>query len=429
MKANPKSSAASCETEKSIEEIFRRAQAAFNGWSKLPPEERTAAAILNALDFDFFELLDSVTIARSRKHIQTFYNTEEVGTFPERLKPISFHCPLTHRTDVIGLNEIFDRLTMLKLSVYAPVSYILPSRSRKYEALYDTEIEGGMARLKQADRERSLQALMTVNLLKRLESSVEAFRITLNKLARESLATRLRSIEAFKRTGKDTGFMDMTAAYEDVEPDEDELPDPDEQQIGGKVRISLADMDLPSWEHDLKADLAVIELALGGDEKDHARSEMPSSSISKSRSRRSSAARSIRATRKLLIFTAFADTANYLYANIAPDVLAKHGLHSGKVTGTESPKTTLNKGYDFQSVLTLFSPISKEKEAIFPNEPGEIDILIGTDCISEGQNLQDCDYGHQLRHSLESGAHHPALRADRPHRVEEFRHPAGQLLA
>ncbi|WP_445177183.1 hypothetical protein [Rhizorhapis sp. SPR117] len=146
---------------------------------KLPPEERTAAAILNALDFDFFELLDSVTIARSRKHIQTFYSTEEVGKFPERLKPISFHCPLTGRPDVIGLNEIFDRLTMLKLAVYAPVSYILPSRIGRYAELYDTEVKSGGGTLRQADRERSLQALMTVNLLKRLESSVEAFRITL----------------------------------------------------------------------------------------------------------------------------------------------------------------------------------------------------------------------------------------------------------
>jgi len=231
--------------EKNIEEIFRRAQATFNMWSKLPPEERTAAAILNALDFDFFELLDSVTIARSRKHIQTFYSTEEVGKFPERLKPISFHCPLTGRTDVIGLNEIFDRLTMLKLAVYAPVSYILPSRIGRYAELYDTEVKSGGGTLRQADRERSLQALMTVNLLKRLESSVESFRITLNKLADNHKRT-LEKIDAFRRTGKDSGFMDIARAYEDAEPDDDELPDPDDQEIGGKVKVNLADMDLPS---------------------------------------------------------------------------------------------------------------------------------------------------------------------------------------
>lgn len=135
-------------------------------------EERTASAILAALDFDFFELLDSVTIARSRKHIETFYDTKDIGTFPERLKPLSSHCPLTQRTDVIGFNDIFNQLSLLKLAVYAPVSYILPSRIKKYEDMYDTEVASGGGKLKQADREKSLQALMTVNLLKRLESSV-----------------------------------------------------------------------------------------------------------------------------------------------------------------------------------------------------------------------------------------------------------------
>src|ERR1035438_2133729 len=167
-------------TGKDINEIFRRAQAAFNAWSALPPEQRTPAAILGALDFDFFELLDSVTIARSRKHIETFYDTKDIGKFPERLKPVSVHCPLTYRPDVIGFNDIFNQLSLLKLCVFAPVSYILPSRLPKYEDLYDTEVKGG-SRFKQLDREQSLQALMTVNLLKRLESSVESFRLTLQQ--------------------------------------------------------------------------------------------------------------------------------------------------------------------------------------------------------------------------------------------------------
>ena len=156
-------------TNKNIDEIFRRAQASFNSWSNLPPEERTAKAILGALDFDFFELLDSVTIARSRKHIETFYDTTDIGKFPERRKPLSFHCPLTSRTDILGFNEIFAQLSLLQLAVYAPISYILPSRLAKYEEQYDTQVSGGKGKLKQADREKSLQALMTINLLKRLE--------------------------------------------------------------------------------------------------------------------------------------------------------------------------------------------------------------------------------------------------------------------
>jgi len=190
-------------TQKDIDEIFRRAQRAFNSWTNLPPEDRTANAILGALDFDFFELLDSVTIARSRKHIETFYDTKDIGKFPQRLKPLSFHCQLTHRTDVIGFNEIFDQLSLLKLSVYAPVSYILASRLAKYEALYDTQVEGGKGKLKQVDRERSLQALMTINLLKRLESSVQSFRLTLQKLKDNHLGT-LEKIAVCEQTGRDS---------------------------------------------------------------------------------------------------------------------------------------------------------------------------------------------------------------------------------
>jgi hypothetical protein len=187
-------------TGKSVEEIFRAAQTAFNTWAKLPPAERTARAILDSLDFDFFELLDSVTIARSRKHIQTFYDTKDIGPFPERRKPLSFHCALTTRADVPGFNQIFAQLSMLKLAVYAPVSYILPSRLRKYEEMYDTEVSSGGGKLRQIDRERSLQALMVTNLLKRLESSVQAFRMTLESL-RGNHEQTLAKIQAFIRPG------------------------------------------------------------------------------------------------------------------------------------------------------------------------------------------------------------------------------------
>lgn len=377
-------------TGKDANEIFRKAQMVFNAWSKLPPEERTASAILNALDFDFFELLDSVTIARSRKHIQTFYDTKDIGRFPERRKPLSFHCPLTQRTDVIGFNDIFNQLSLMKLSVYAPVNYILPSRLAKYEALYDTEVERGAGKFRQADRERSLQALMTVNLLKRLESSVQAFRITLGKLEHLCSST-LDKIEAFKKTGRDPGFADVSAGFENADLDEDDdFPEPGDSSIGGKVQINLADMDLPSWEHDLSADLAVIESLLSEMRKitpaDDAKLQHLKTQI------HSKLASPINpGNKKVLIFTAFADTANYLYEHLSDSLLKSHRINSGRVTGTDAPKSTLKRGYDFQSLLTLFSPRSKEKSKILPNEPGEIDLLIGTDCISEGQNLQDCD--------------------------------------
>jgi SNF2 family DNA or RNA helicase len=377
-------------TEKDIETIFSRAQAAFNTWSSLPPEKRTAAAILNTLDFDFFELLDSVTIARSRKHIETFYDTADIGKFPERLKPLSFHCPLTHRYDVIGFNQIFNQLSMMKLAVYAPVSYILPSRLAKYEDLYDTQVRGGKGKLRQADREKSLQALMTTNLLKRLESSVEAFRLTLQSLKANHQKT-LDKIEQFQKTGNVANFADTSAAFENIDEDDENFPMPDDASIGNKIQINLADMDLPSWKHELRADLLVIDSLLAEMQKvgpdDDAKLQHLKNQIHQKLSNPIN-----QGNKKILVFTAFADTANYLYEHLAASLLNSHHLHTGKVTGSDSPKSTLKKSYDFQSILTLFSPRSKDKAAILPTESAEIDILIGTDCISEGQNLQDCDY-------------------------------------
>lgn len=377
-------------TEKDIESIFNRAQAAFNMWSNLPPERRTAAAILNALDFDFFELLDSVTIARSRKHIETFYDTSEIGKFPQRLKPLSFHSPLTHRADVIGFNDIFRELSLLKLAVYAPVTYILPSRLQKYEELYDTQVRGGKGKLRQADREKSLQALMTTNLLKRLESSIEAFRLTLQSLKNTHSKT-LEKINLYEQTGKKVDFSDPAPGFEDFDEDDETFPTPDDVSIGNKIQISLADMDLPSWKHDLKADLFLIESLLAEMSKIRPEDDTKLQHL-KSLIHNKLANPINPDNKKILIFTAFSDTANYLYENLAHEVLTSHHLHTGKVTGSDSPKSTLKKGYDFQSLLVLFSPRSKDKEAIMPLESGEIDVLIGTDCISEGQNLQDCDF-------------------------------------
>ena len=244
-------------TGRSVEEIFKRSQTVFNNWAKLPPDERTAKSILDALDFDFFELLDSVTIARSRRHIETFYDTTDIGRFPVRRKPLSFRCALTQRRDVKNFNEIYDQLTLLKLSVYAPVNYILPSRLKKYEDMYDTTVEGGKGKFRQVDREINLQSLMTTNLLKRLESSVEAFRLTLGRLE-EHHNTVLKKIEQFKASGAEASFSDLAESLGALEAEDEDLNDLGDFSVGGKTQVSLADMDLPSWEHDLQADLALI---------------------------------------------------------------------------------------------------------------------------------------------------------------------------
>jgi hypothetical protein len=296
---------------------------------------------------------------------------------------------------VIGFNEIFNRLSMLKLGVYAPIGYILPSRLSKYEDLYDTDVRGGGGTLKQEDRERSLQTLMTVNLLKRLESSVQAFRLTLERLQNLHLAT-LAKIENFRNTGHDADFTDVSPAFENTEPDDDEafddlLDETPGEEIGGKVRISLSDMDLPAWDHDLRADLAIIQ-ALLNEMRKIAPADDTKLQHLKSQILGKLSAPINPGNRKVIVFTAFADTANYLYDQLAADLLTQQGIHSARVTGAETPKSTIGRGYDFQSLLTLFSPLSKEKAVLFPQDPNEIDLLIATDCISEGQNLQDCDY-------------------------------------
>jgi SNF2 family DNA or RNA helicase len=389
----PENLSSKLKSDRHIDEIFRRAQAAFTTWSALPPQERTAAAILNALDFDFFEVLDSVTIARSRRHIQKYYDTKDIGNFPERLKPLSFHCQLTHRKDVIGFNEIFERLSKLSLAVYAPLSYVHPSRLADYEDLYDLDdTELGHGNLKQAGREKGIQALMTVNLLKRLESSVHSFRLTLKSLAGNHDNT-LEKIAQFKKSGQDTTFADVSGSFADVEPEEeDDLPNPDDSQIGNKVQIKLSDMDLPSWEQELRADLVVINDLISEMEKvtpsdDAKLQHLKTTILSKLASPINPG------NRKVLIFTAFADTADYLFDHLAPFFIESQGIQTAEVTGgNRRQKSTLKRNYDFQSLLTLFSPISKQKAVVLPKEPAEIDLLIGTDCISEGQNLQDCDY-------------------------------------
>lgn len=382
-------------TRNTVEAIFKNAQRAFNDWSKLEPEQRTPKAILDSLDIDFFELLDSVTIARSRKHIQTFYDTTDIGKFPTRRVPLSYRCPLTTRTDVVGLNDIFNQLKLLKLSVYAPISYILPSRLKKYEELYDTLVEGGKGKLRQVDREKSLVALMTTNLLKRLESSVHSFRKTLQSLS-DNHNRVLALIDKFYNKGGVTEISDLEEAMGLMDDDDGEAFQ--EMSIGKKVQIQLMDMDLPSWQQDLSADLEMIDALLDSvskiTPKDDAKLQHLMKQVDNKIEKPINTING-KGNKKVIIFTAFADTAQYLYEQLAPQLWSIQQIHTAMVTGSSPPKSTLKsakRGYDIQEILTLFSPISKSKAAILPHEPSEIDVLIATDCISEGQNLQDCDY-------------------------------------
>ena len=368
-------------TNRGIDDIFRQAQGSYNIWANLPPEERTTERLLRMLDFDFFKLLDAVTIARSRKHIQQYYDTTDIGTFPERLKPISRSPHLTDLDTAINYNEIFEQLQMLRLAIYAPSAFILPSQLWKYK---EEESTTGH-RLSIEEREQGIQRLMNMQLLKRLESSVNSFRLTLTRI-RDYMQETLDAIARFEKGEKRVSVDD----YESVDGDEDEQ----DFTIGKKKnRILLEDMDYLSWREEIKGDLEIIRLLLLmlqsiTPEHDSKLQQLISDLKDKF-------AHPINGdNKKVLVFTAFSDTAEYLYTCLAEQIKEKHGLNVALVTGDVEARSTLKlkEKLDFNKVLTLFSPVSKEREALYPNIKDEIDVLIATDCISEGQNLQDCDY-------------------------------------
>lgn len=372
------------DTTKTIDEIFRQAQKAFNLWSKLEPEARTTEALLRTLDFDFFEVLDSVTIARSRKHIIKYYNTEKIGKFPERLKPISL-CPnLTDMDSAINYNEIYEQLSSLSLSIYTPSDYIFPSKVGKYIDLAHNKGVG----LTQQGREEGIRRLMSINLLKRLESSVYSFKLTLGRI-QELIVRTIQAIDQFEKFG--SADIDM---YEIDKSNDFDMEDQntDVFSVGKKVRIELCDMDYISWRDELKKDADILELLTlmiaditpEHDKKLQTLLKLLSEKIEQP----------INAdNKKVLIFSAFSDTAEYLYEQVGKYIKNKYGLETAMVTGDVEGKTTI-KGFraTLNNVLTCFSPISKGKDVLMPDSKEEIDILIATDCISEGQNLQDCDY-------------------------------------
>lgn len=373
----------------SVEEVFRQAQRAFNTWSSLPADERTTSAILAMLDFDFFELLDAVTIARSRKHIQAFYDTTEIGAFPTRLPPKSLRSPLSDLPEVPSFNQLFESLSSLTLAVYAPLAYVFPSRREKYEELYGNVgggknvVGGAVANLGQASRERGIQKLMTVNLLKRLESSVHAFRLTLTRLA-TTVEGAMQAVENHA-----SSIADLGSAFTDLDADDDDFEIPT-HSVGTKVQIDLADLDVESWQRDLAHDWSVIAELLAAISVITADHDLKLQALRDLIERKATEPLN-EGNRKVLIFSAFADTAEYLYRELTP-LLTAGGFETALVTGKGAPHTSLGKGYGFQQVLTLFSPRSKQRHLTLPKETSDIDILIGTDCISEGQNLQDCDY-------------------------------------
>lgn len=366
----------------SINQTLKNAQAIFNQWSKLDDNTRTGEKFVDMMDLDYFKLLDTLTIARSRKHIEKYYDLAEIGEFPNRLDPINESSDIDINKEFPTLNEINNEIERLNLSVFSPFLYILPQKREDYAKKYDIAIGEGKSVFKQTDREKSLIQLMRINLLKRMESSIHSFKLTIEKLLFKINKT-LEKIDNISEYNED---IDISL----IDPEEDEY---DELMFGKKTKVLLQDMDLIKWKQDLKLDKEKLEFLFAQakevdclrDEKLADLKKVISNKIENPINEDN---------KKILIFTAFADTAKYLYENISQWIFDNYGLYTALVTGSGDNKTNLKsvRNTDIDEILTSFSPISKNRNIINPEMTEEIDILIGTDCISEGQNLQDCDY-------------------------------------
>ena len=367
------------DTGKNIDQIFRDAQTAYSRWSRLDSDQRTTEKLLDSLSYDFFQVLDAVTIARSRSHIIKYYNTNDVGKFPTRLAPIARRPKLTDLSDAITFKDIAEHLNQLNLSIYTPSLFIFESAKDNY----DIDFEG--SGLSVDGREKGMRKLMAINMLKRMESSVNSFRLTLERIE-NFIKTSIAAINKFEESG--AGLIEVTSFADDYD-NEDSENDP---FVGRKSKINLRDMDYKSWRRDLQADLEILQLILImlkdiTPEHDSKLQQL----IADLRNKFNNPINGN--NKKVLIFTAFADTADYLYEQLAGRILDKCGLHTALITGSTDGKCTIPRmKCTFNDVLTYFSPVSKDRDAIHPNDKREIDVLIATDCISEGQNLQDCDY-------------------------------------
>jgi SNF2 family DNA or RNA helicase len=363
----------------SIETTVRQAQLQFNRWLALEDTDRKPARLMDMLGFDYFKLLDMLTIARSRKHIEKYYGTAETGKFPERLKPINIKPDVDLSGEFRSIREINNEIRRLTLAAYAPLRYVLPHKQAAYDAKYSTKIRGGESFFRQADREESLVHLLRVNVLKRMESAVSSFSLTLERQLADVKAT-LAKLETHENSIEEIDIEDVDvddAAFESL-------------LVGRKVRVLLQDVDLVRWRQDLTEDRNRLATLLSAARQ-----------VNPDRDAKLAALRQVitqkvtnpinTGNRKVIVFTAFADTAHYLYQQLAPWAHEKLGLNTAILTGTGRNKTTLpNLRNDLASILSAFSPRSKERPDELANE-GEIDLLIATDCISEGQNLQDCD--------------------------------------
>lgn len=364
----------------SIDSTTRLAQKQFNRWLEMDESEKTPSKLIEMLGFDYFTLLDHLTIARSRRHIERYYGIAETGRFPDRLPPINIKADVDRLGEFRSIRDINLEIRRLNLASYAPLRYVLPHKQAAYDAKYSTQIRGGESFFRQVDREESLIHLLRINVLKRMESAVSSFRLTIKRQLQDVEST-LERIEAHAED------------FEELEIGDVDIEDPtfESMLVGRKVKVLLGDVDLIRWKQDLIEDRNRLATLLAA-----------AMQVDPDRDAKLSALREMIAqkcrnpindgNRKIIVFTAFSDTAQYLYEQISGWAKSEFSIESALVTGTGGNQTTVSGlRKDLASILTAFSPRSKERPEDLAHE-GDIQLLIATDCISEGQNLQDCDW-------------------------------------
>ena len=367
----------------SIDSTLRTAQKVFNEWSKLDAEERTTENFTNKVNTDYFKLLDTLTIARSRKHILKYYDDKEIGTFPTKLEPENVRSEIDIKNEFPSIKEIDAIINNLNLSVYSPVKYILPNKIQEYTEILDQEVKGGTSTFTQLDRDTNIVHLMRTSLLKRLESSIYSFKKTVQKtLNKINYCLTLTTNSVNYVSGIDEDLLDSEEEYEEYSFGQNKTK-----------TIKLQDMDLIRWKKDLETDKQQLEELLKDAEQITAQRDQKLHNLKQKIDEKINNPIN-KDNKKIIIFTTYANTAEYLYDNLHKEIKEKYNLNTALVTGGHKNKTTMKKvsANDINDVLLNFSPKSKEREKIEPEKTEEIDILIATDCISEGQNLQDCDY-------------------------------------
>jgi len=376
----------------SVRDTTRQAQTHFTNWAKRPPGQRKTRDLISAIGGDFFKLLDGLSIARSRRQVASYYAAEmkQLGGFPNRPAPKAIHAVIDLERRFLSFEQLDSEISALRLALYHPTSFLRNDLPENVRTAYDNKILGGFT---QEGRERILIAMMKVNFLKRLESSVDSFRLTLQRTIDKIDRLEAR-ITAFERHLDDNPEID----YDMLTPDQFEDPDFDQEDftIGGRRRIHLAHLKLPEWLKAVRNDRTQLQFLV---EKTHSVTARRDGKLAELKAfietkvRQPTINKDGKLNPKVLVFTAFADTARYLHEHLEPWARKELKIHTGLICGDGGNAATLGRT-DYDDILTNFSPMAKrraDQTPRFPNQGEEIDLLIATDCISEGQNLQDCD--------------------------------------